>query len=87
MLLPDLHVTVPCGKISSMLLCAIASIRSSASVCCVGSRYDILMHSLIELAPCSLKDLVKMQAAATSSSDEPVSVTLLRWLRGRSAPG
>lgn len=31
--LPDLHVTVPCGKISCILLCAVVSIRVSANVC------------------------------------------------------
>jgi hypothetical protein len=42
MLLPDLHVTIPCGKISSILPCAVVSIKSSASVCCVGS--SVLPH-------------------------------------------
>jgi hypothetical protein len=37
-LLPDLYVIVPYGKISSILLCVIALIRLSASVCCVGNN-------------------------------------------------
>jgi hypothetical protein len=41
----------------------------------------------MSLQPCSLNGLVKMQTAARYFGHEPVSVMLMRWLRGYSVSG